>query len=149
MTTVARIIGAVAAAFAAAVLTTVLFTLISMPLQPFESHTVYYATGAVEGFARGFAFVFIGSMVALSRWRGIVALCLVLLGIGAYIYSHASYASSPGFPVWHFSSCLAGGSLAAALQVWRSHRQLGASPNGGPATPVGNSGVTEGPPSVS
>jgi hypothetical protein len=27
--------------------------------------------------------------------------------------------------------------------------QLGAAPNGGPATPVGNSGVTEGPPSVS
>jgi len=27
--------------------------------------------------------------------------------------------------------------------------QQGAAPNGGPATPVGNSGVTEGPPSVS
>ena len=30
-----------------------------------------------------------------------------------------------------------------------THAQPGAAPNGGPATPLGNSGVAEGPPSVS
>ncbi len=36
-------------------------------------------------------------------------------------------------------------------QRWwdRTHSQLGASPNGGPAAPFGNSGVQGGPPSVS
>ena len=50
---------------------------------------------------------------------------------------------------------------AAVLLLWRVHRlasmfrlqrqiaEPGAPPNGGPATPSGNSGVTEGPPSVS
>jgi hypothetical protein len=44
---------------------------------------------------------------------------------------------------------------AASLVLWIFRRgrplaaQPGASPNGGPATPVGNSGVAEGPPSVS
>jgi hypothetical protein len=44
--------------------------------------------------------------------------------------------------------------IGALLGLWRCRRRRkeaepGASPNGGPATPVGNSGVTEGPPSVS
>lgn len=38
------------------------------------------------------------------------------------------------------------GFLCALLTI---HAQPGAAPNGGPATPVGNSGATEGPPSVS
>ena len=32
---------------------------------------------------------------------------------------------------------------------WRRRAEPGAAPNGGPATPLGSSGVTEGPPSVS
>jgi hypothetical protein len=31
---------------------------------------------------------------------------------------------------------------------WRIQAERGAAPNGGPATPTGNSGVAEGPPSV-
>ena len=36
-----------------------------------------------------------------------------------------------------------------ALMTSRKIAQPGAAPNGGPATPLGNSGATEGPPSVS
>ncbi len=38
-----------------------------------------------------------------------------------------------------------------SYQRWwdKTHSQLGASPNGGPAAPLGNSGVQRGPPSVS
>ena len=39
--------------------------------------------------------------------------------------------------------------LHILLTRGRSNAEPGASPNGGPATPLGNSGVTEGPPSVS
>ena len=44
--------------------------------------------------------------------------------------------------------------IAVAVNAWvrrsRSHStQLGAAPNGGPATPLGNTSVPEGPPSVS
>ncbi len=149
MTTIARIIGAVAAALAAAAATILLFALICMPFERFISHpTIFYVSGVFEGFARGFAFVFVGSMVARRRWRNIAALCLVLLGIAAYIYDHARYSSDPGLPVWHFSSCIAGGSLAAIIQACRTHRQ-GAPPNGGPARHHGSSGVTDGPPSGS
>jgi hypothetical protein len=38
---------------------------------------------------------------------------------------------------------------ATVLVYWIRKGEPGASPNGGPATPVGNAGVTEGPPSVS
>ena len=40
-------------------------------------------------------------------------------------------------------------SYERALSVTRPKAEPGAAPNGGPATPLGNSGVTEGPPSVS
>ena len=36
-----------------------------------------------------------------------------------------------------------------AVLIRRNHTEPGAPPNGGPAKPFGNSGVTEGPPSVS
>jgi hypothetical protein len=39
--------------------------------------------------------------------------------------------------------------LGERLRMIREHGEPGAAPNGGPATPLGNSGVTEGPPSVS
>ena len=43
------------------------------------------------------------------------------------------------------------GTAVAVIQAFRDQRsaQADAAPNGGPAAPVGNSGVTEGPPSVS
>ena len=152
--TIVRIVGTIVAAFAAAVFTTLVSVLISMPFERFESQpAVYYGTGAVEAVARGFAFVFVGSLVAPRLWRAIAALGLVPVGIGAYIYGHATYAvSSHGFPVWHFSACVAGGLLAWAIQAWRAHGtdgQPSAAPNGGPTTQLGNSGATEGPPSVS
>ena len=54
----------------------------------------------------------------------------------------------PGWWIWSQA-------LVGTYSIWRWGRQSarsgqpGATPNGGPATPVGNSGVTEGPPSVS
>jgi len=42
--------------------------------------------------------------------------------------------------------------LGVLAFAWNRHRtaaEPGAAPNGGPATPLGNSGATEGPPSVS
>jgi hypothetical protein len=154
MKTIVRMVGVIVAAFAAAVITAVVFTMISMPFERFESQpVVHYGTHAVEGVARGFAFVFVGSLVAPRRRRAIAAFCLVAVGISAYTYGHATYAvSSQGFPVWHFSACVAGGLLASAIQARRDHETKGqqsAAPNGGPATRLGNSGVPEGPPSVS
>lgn len=154
MNTIVRIVGAVVAAFAAALFTILVFVLIWMPFERLESQpAVYYGTGAVDAVARGFAFVFVGSLVAPRLWRAIAALGLVPVGIGAYIYGYATYAvSSHGFPVWHFIACVAGGLLAWAIQAWRAREtdgQPSASPNGGPAMPAGNSGATEGPPSVS
>ena len=117
---------AIASAFAAALSTTLLFVLILMPFEQFESHLAFRYVRGVELFFRGFAFVFIGSMFALKRWRGIAAFALVLLGIGAFIYNHARYSSSHGLPIWDVIICVAGGSLAAKIQAWRARGQTGA-----------------------
>ena len=154
MTTIARIIGAVAAALVAALFTTVALGLILMPIESLASGSaVYYGTHAVEGIARGFAFAFAGSLFAPKPRRAIAALCLVPVGIAVYIYEHASYAvSSHGFPVWHLIACVAGGVLASALQASRAHEAEGQPAasllNGGSAKHVANSGVSEGPPAV-
>lgn len=56
---------------------------------------------------------------------------------------------------WILAACLIsaffwGLLIFAGWRWWiREHTEPGTAPNGGPATSVGNSGVTEGPPSVS
>ncbi len=55
----------------------------------------------------------------------------------------------PGFDS---GAVLRAGTANHHVTCWKKHAaqaEPGASPNGGPATPSGNSGVTEGPPSVS
>jgi hypothetical protein len=148
MVNILRAIGAVAVACVAALSTTILFTLVMMPFDALQSGSFYYTTGAAEGFLRGFAFVFFGSLIAVKRWRAAAALCLVPGGVGAYIYSHMQYSSSPELPIWHLSSCVGGGLVAAAIRTLRGKGQS-ASPNGGPAEVVGNSDAGGGPPSVS
>jgi hypothetical protein len=122
-----RVLAAVVLAHASAFLTTLVFALITMPFEDLESNgTFYYSTGAVEGFLRGFAFVFLGSLIWSTRWRATVAGCLLVAGVGSYVLNHVLYSSSPGFPVWHFSSCIAGGVVAASLRVlsWRRQKVI-------------------------
>ena len=59
----------------------------------------------------------------------------------------------PGW-IWILAACFISALFWAALllplrRMWRRHTEPNAPPNGGPATPFGNSGVAEGPPSVS
>jgi hypothetical protein len=153
MTTIARMIGAVAVALVAALFTTFAVGLILTPIESLGYRpVVYYLTYAVEGACRGFAFTFAGSLFAPKRRRAIAALCLVPVGVGLYIYDHASYAvSAHGFPWWHFLACVAGGLLASGLQARRAPGGEGpqTASSGGPAMPPGASGVSERPPSVS
>jgi hypothetical protein len=152
MNTFARIIGAVAAAFAAACFTIGGFVVISMLSEVFHLRPPgRYTEQVMEGVTRGFAFAFAGSLFAPRKSRGIAALSLLPVGIGTYMWLHAGY-TFDGFPGWHFSACVAGGLMAAVIQAWRGHEAHGqptASLNDGPAMRPGNSGVTGGPPSVS
>ncbi len=68
----------------------------------------------------------------------------------AYPYAYAILYALIGFGVLPFSLGPPGIALCLYQRRWdKSHSQPSASPNGGPATPLGNSGVREGPPSVS
>jgi hypothetical protein len=149
MVNILRVLGAAAVACVAALSTTVLFAVVMLPFNRLESGSLYYITGAAEGFLRGFAFVFFGSLIAPKQWRAIVAPCLVPAGFGVYIWDYTQHSSSPELPVWHLSSCIAGGLVAAAIRVLRGRGQPNASQNGAPAEALRDSGVTSGPPSVS
>ncbi len=119
-----------------------LLTLVMMPFDRLRSDSFYYATGAAEGILRCFAFVFLGGLVAPKRWRVVAAPCLVLVGVGVYIWDHTQHSSSAQLPVWHLSRCTAGCLVAAAIQVLRGRGQ-NASPNGGPVEALGDSGIGE------
>jgi hypothetical protein len=77
-----------------------------------------------------------------------VGLAWIWHAVGLPPQSEAAFAMPLvfGFAQWF--------ALGALLGLWRCRRrhkgaEPGAPPNGGPATPIGNPGVTEGPPSVS
>ena len=125
MNTIARVLLAVVAAFAAGGFTMMAFVLISMLLQSLQSQPAApYGMHIVEGVARGFALAFVGSLVAPGPRRATAALCLIPVGIAAYAYGHAAYAvSSHGFPIWHLSACVVGGLVAAGIQAWRARRK--------------------------
>ncbi len=154
MVSILRVIGAVPVACMAASSVTVVFAFVIMPIHRLQTDSFYYTTGAAEGFLRGFAFVFIGSLITDRRWRVAVASWLVPLGICAYIlafcfFRYMGYLSPRELALWHLSSCIVGGLAAVGIRTLRARGQQDASPNGGPATRSGDSDVTEGPPSVS
>jgi hypothetical protein len=94
-------------------------------------------------------FIYLGSICAqpnLNLANGCLAYLAMLIGFGITAL----------FPPLGFA--ILGGAMsgfyASALEKWIRMRpvpeaELSAPPNGGPAKPVGNSGVAEGPPSVS
>jgi hypothetical protein len=94
-------------------------------------------------------FIYLGSVCAqpnLNLANGCLAYLAMLIGFGITAL----------FPPLGFA--ILGGAMSgfyvSALEKWIRMRlvpeaALGAPPNGGPGKPVGNSGVTEGPPSVS
>ena len=118
-----RILGALAAGCAASFSAVIVFWLIMLPFNSFESEPVFhYGSRAVDGLLRGFAFVFVGAVVACRPCRARAAFGLLPVGVGLYIYGQ-SYAVSNPFPVWHFTACVAGGLLAVAIHVWRERRR--------------------------
>jgi len=86
----------------------------------------------------GFILFFIAMWMPrpLAEWTGI-SMVWALLIVGVVF----------GIPMVIFERCVH--RLAVNKEMDRILADQGAAPNGGPATPTGNSGVAEGPPSAS
>ena len=86
----------------------------------------------------------LAAWIALSVWREFLAdtyfrqAVLTELGYG-YLIQVVASGCIPLIAALAWSAC----------DLHRLRAEPGAAPNGGPATPIGDSGVTEGPPSVS
>jgi hypothetical protein len=151
MKTFALLLGAVVVAFAAATATFVLFGLLLIPLQRFDTQpAVFHGVRAVLFFTEGFAFILAGSWIMPRRWRGAAAFGLLLVGAAVFIEVNGGE-STGGVPAWHLVASLTGGVFAMAVERLRPHANAEPDdpPNGGPTTRLGNSGAGVGPPSVS
>ena len=83
------------------------------------------------------------TLLKAAQFRDAQAAAAILGMPSAFSLRQASFHTVPAV-------ALAAGLLAVTVSMFLRARngQPGAAPNGGPATPVGNSGVTEGPPSA-
>jgi hypothetical protein len=108
---------------------------------------------------------------AFARWLSSIRLIWFRLGFGAVVgcllglalgaFTLRELHGSEAYAVYWSPCPITGGLLGLSFTgIWRLSRswataitrrtaEPGAAPNGGPATPLGNSGVPEGPPSVS
>ena len=93
-------------------------------------------------------------LLRLRRWAvaagGFLGVVSLLVCTWFILTQGMQHGPEPYVAIW----CGVALSVYTIFGVWRLRRQnqlgeLSASPNGGPATPSGNSGVTQGPPSVS
>ncbi len=147
-----------------------LFAFVAGPL-PIENPIFYAVLAPVVVALLGWfylipIFVFVGIVWKLygSHWaswrqRVVLMICCAILGSAFMlifgfkgpVFTDGAGGTEPGF-VWGYGvGGFIGGALGAYLVtiLKREMAQPGVAPNGGPATPVGNSEVTEGPPSVS
>ena len=147
-----------------------LFAFVAGPL-PIENPIFYAVLAPVVVALLGWfylipIFVFVGIVWKLygSHWaswrqRVVLMICCAILGSAFMlifgfkgpVFTDGAGGTEPGF-VWGYGvGGFIGGALGAYLVtiLKREIAQPCAAPNGGPATPVGNSEVTEGPPSVS
>ena len=88
----------------------------------------------------------------LFRWRLLFVLAGTLVGAGlglAFARGDLTLHTEPWGLAYFVGSVLAGTLSNAMIVVLFTSPNKGAEPNGGPATQGGNSGVAEGPPSVS
>jgi len=88
----------------------------------------------------------------LFRWRLVFVLTGTLVGAGvglAFAQGDLTFRAEPWGLAYFVGSTLAGTLSNAMILVLFNSPNKGAAPNGGPATPLANSEVTEGPPSVS
>jgi hypothetical protein len=123
--TLARLLAAPVAAFAAAVLTWFLLICLSWPFDHHDSESVVsYGLGLAVDFGAGFAFVFVGSLVAGRRGPVITPLCFVALGIACFTYLHTQYSSSEPFPVWLLVASITGGLCAVGVRAIKRQRSL-------------------------
>ena len=93
-------------------------------------------------------------LFCFRRWAvvagGFLGVISLLVCVWFILKQGMQHGPEPYVAIW----CGVALSVYTMVGVWRfrRHDQLaepGAAPNGGPATPVGNSQITEGPPSVS
>jgi hypothetical protein len=103
-----------------------------------------------------FAFVFLGLYFALSSLAPTLTWAHYTLAQAAtsagrtVVEQRSPYGLlSPAITLAAALACIFKGPEWARKLAQKEKSTEGAAPNGGPATPVGNSGVTEGPPSVS
>jgi hypothetical protein len=112
----------------------------------------------VVGYAAALAGVLLGSLCLGHHDRRLASVALLILGLGYYLAWYDGWKSQAP---WIYGGRIAShplllplvlGAASAVLATVFAHRRRGnqvASPNGGPAAQAGDSGATEGPPSVS
>jgi hypothetical protein len=149
---VVRVLAAPAVGLFAAALTAILLGVLVTPLAtPTSDLLLWYGCTAVVQFAVGFAFVFMGLLVAPKAWRLGVAFGLLGLGIVISFYMASYFSSDLRYEVrvWPLIPRIAGGVLAATIQAWRAdsaRAQTFPAPNGGAAAPSSEHDASEGPP---
>lgn len=114
-----RFLAAPIAAFAAAAFAWFLLILLSIPFDRYDSESmvIFHGPGLVAKFGAGFAFVFVGSLVAGRGWVVMIPLCFVALGTGCFVYLDTKINVSNDFPVWDLVAAIIGGLCAAGAGV--------------------------------